>query len=423
MYPTITTTKEAVKGITVDIDTTLEKRVPQRNLALDNTIAALYESPDNKLTAINGDIRHNNYLSYLIYAYRYHLGFVFSPDILWHIIISQVAKHIVDYKEVYREVFNGNSDGTKRDIKISISSFDVTDFCNKFIGKLSGEVFFDVSLFDGDFTTTTPEAKMNYMVALLESGSPFYNYIAAWVCGFTKVKLLGEVEDFNKILDKIEKLKVFSDVEDAFCKKIEDDENSSYEDRYKKIPNGHQGNHRLSKFLSDAKKITGEIIENYKNPNPTFWGAILRTDKDKFRDGPYKSVYRELRQPSSSYLNQTIRNGEKWEQREARKTKEQIELETQSDELTHDYIDGWITKLQLNFGTKLNTLNKRLISKMEFTIVDNPAHNGTYSLYSGIFSSNINDEDILVPEFGYFVNNYVAENPDNSGFDWAEGYE
>ena len=372
-----TKVKTDLPGTKVIIDPSLPERTPDKSLAVASTLPAIYDYDKGLLVkSINGEIKHNNYLTYLIYAYRYHLGYVFSPDILWHLIISQVSKYVVDNAEDFRGIYNGNQDGTKKTLEITMHNIqDMSGFCDKLISLLEEEVFFDVSMFDGDFSTTTKEARLNYMTGLLESGSPFYDYIMMFACGFPTVQLQGEVSDFVKIQDKIKKLK------DTFGPLQNPEFHDKYDQGRKSIKKDGSYSKDLNTYFDQVHDLIGEIIDNYLNPKAEFWKGILRTDATTRRG--YDDLTKDI---------------------EAHRSKLVTDDDFMAEELLHDYVTGWISKLNLNFGREIDTINQRLISKFDFKLLGTvpPMPSGMHTLYSGIFSSDIVDRT-LVPEFGYFA--------------------
>lgn len=358
-----------ISGQTIVLDSSLKRRRPRKDLSVASTVEKLYTNNKTLANTVNGKIKHNNYLTYLIYAYRHHLGYVFSPDILWHLITSQLSKYIFDNAEQFRGIFNGNKDGSKKEIKIGLHDLEnMYLMCDKLVSGLKEEVFFDTSLFEGSFSTTTKESRLNNMVGLLESGSPYYDYVVMYACGFPKVQLQGEVSDFVKIQEKVNALK------ETFCP-AQTIKKTNYR-ILGKMPTYVKD---LSEFFDNTNNVINQIIANYVNPEAEFWKNILRTDRQTQRG------YLDLKQQIA-------------EERAKIKTDD----DRMEEELLHDYVTGWISELSLNFGYNINTINQRIISKFDFTIKEHPELNGQYTLYSGIFSSNI-VEDTLIPEFSHFA--------------------
>jgi hypothetical protein len=147
-------------------------------------------------------------------AYNNHLDVILSPDDVWTIISLQFSKCVNDHAEEMRSMFVSH-DGSK--------------FLNVVTWKDLGEVqwgeFFDlilneiqtntkegiVDLLACIFSTTQFVEKMISTAILMDSLKSFFAYGRVIpLCGIRNVLFMGDLEDWNKLLEKLQALKPFA---------------------------------------------------------------------------------------------------------------------------------------------------------------------------------------------------------------------
>lgn len=301
------------------LDSELEiKPIPENRYDVNNVIKGL-TGKDLKTvrTAINGDYAHQNFLSYVAMAWNHHYGVVISPDIIWYGILSEMAGHIKDNTEKYRDLFTTS----KGKVEISIPTGDpqLIDL-SIIMDRLRDLVPTDTDLFVPKFSTSTEQSMLAFNAAFADAVSQYYNY-SMYLCGLSKIKILGTADDWIKIRLSINAIKEIIDLPEYF-----------------------EG------LLS--------IIDNFENPSA-----------DKMKD------FFELVECGSGH---------------------QAEVE------------GWITKLFIkvpkvgyvsNFSNQVSVVKYKCLST-----------GISYELNHGLFSSVIED-DYLVPDFGYFINEVEPVHP------------
>lgn len=164
-----------------------------------------------------GDVKHTNYLEYLGEAWKSHYGIVFSPDILWHIVLNEIAQVIKGNPEQYRKLFTSSDD--KQLILVKTMDSELIDL-NLIMDGLKSLIPSNANLFLPEFTTSTATSLLAFMATFADAMSPFYNY-GMYMCGITKVKVLGETEDWETIernLKSLGDLFETSDVVDYFTR-------------------------------------------------------------------------------------------------------------------------------------------------------------------------------------------------------------
>lgn len=152
---------------------------------------------------IAGTYRHKNYLSYLQMAWGSHYGVVISPDIFWHIALSEMGTHIKDNSDHYRSLFTTSDE--KVNILVPTADPQLIDL-NLIVAGLRNLVPTDVDLFLPEFTTTTASSSLAFMAVFADAMTPYYSY-SMFRCGIPKIKILGFKSDWEIIINQLTTLK------------------------------------------------------------------------------------------------------------------------------------------------------------------------------------------------------------------------
>jgi hypothetical protein len=191
---------------------------------------------------LKGEIFHKNFVEYLSLAYGSHNGIIIKPDYFWYTILSEIAIIVKDDVENFREVFTDSKD--KKDIKILSDDPVIID-----VNILTNEIFKIIpSILKKEnivcnFSTSTPDSLFAFTTCFLDTVSPYYNYMM-FMCGFNKIKVLGDINDYNKMIENINTLiEIFS--------------KSS----------------KMIKYLNKVKKEIVNIILNFNNAE--YWNKIF----------------------------------------------------------------------------------------------------------------------------------------------------
>lgn len=146
-------------------------------------------------------------------AYANHYPLVISPDHLWILISTQLAKHIELNAEKLRHHFV-NFDG-KKEIRVYENSFVKGQQNNwaHFFGELTkgveGYIGPKKNLLVSNFSTTTPLAKTISEITLLDSMKQYFTYVCMTMCGIPEITLTGTKEDWVDIKRRIQMLSEF----------------------------------------------------------------------------------------------------------------------------------------------------------------------------------------------------------------------
>jgi len=153
---------------------------------------------------ILGPHRHRNYLNYLQRAWGSHYGIVISPDIIWHILLSEMGVHIKNNSEFYRTLFTASD--KKVEIVVPTADPQLIDL-NLIVTELKKLVPTNIDLFLPEFTSTTASSSLAFMAVFADAMTPYYNY-CMYLCGIPKIKILGEKSDWEKIITNLTEMKV-----------------------------------------------------------------------------------------------------------------------------------------------------------------------------------------------------------------------
>lgn len=209
---------------------------------------------------------HKNYMGYLAKCWADHLGVVFTPDILWYTLLSELSFIVKHDSNSYKNLFT--SSDQKQDIVIATDELVVMPL-NELINALKAYIPTDTVLFLPQFTTSTLRSRHAMYAAFADMCSPYYNYMM-YCCDLPVIDVRGELSDYEVIVDRWRKLsELFS-------------------------------NHTI--YMNHVGNILLNIVQNFNNAD--FWKKIFRLDKcgsgsDVVVGGWWKDLFYE--QPSLAY--------------------------------------------------------------------------------------------------------------------------
>jgi hypothetical protein len=152
-------------------------------------------------------------------AWMYHAAPMIKPDDVWLVITSELAKHVNEHTEYYREYLaDKNQPHGKTIITIRRDHFvDLNDTVamESVFGELITKINAKSSTTDllptltCDFSTTTPITSLTSQVTLAYMVEEYFSMRILATCGIPYVDFMGTREDWSKIISK---LKVFSKI-------------------------------------------------------------------------------------------------------------------------------------------------------------------------------------------------------------------
>jgi hypothetical protein len=239
-------TEKKAKEVIIEIDNTLEKQEIGKTDIENFNKSIINKSTSSNLKmvrdCIDGEYRHLGYLEYLGTAWNNHYGIVFTPDFFWQIFLTEIATHIKNNAEKYRDLFTDSDE--KKEILVPTGDPQLIDL-NLIAEELTKLVPTNSDIFLPEFSTTTIGSAMSFKAAFADAMSPYYNY-SMFCCGIPSVKLLGRKSDWKAVISRVESFKKIID-------------NPEYFDK--------------------VSLLAETIKKSIKNPNPKFWKNIFALER------------------------------------------------------------------------------------------------------------------------------------------------
>lgn len=156
---------------------------------------------------------NNGLIGTIITAYSNHIPLVLRADDFWFAILCNFGKYIEKNAEELRDLFVEHEG--QKDLKIlveseNISEVDWIDVVDKMCNLINKNVKSNIkSLIKPEFSTTTKRDELICNVSLMTGMSKYFNYTFAYECGLPKVTLLGVLDDWLKLKEKVSNLHFF----------------------------------------------------------------------------------------------------------------------------------------------------------------------------------------------------------------------
>nr|QBK86267.1 MAG: protein of unknown function DUF4419 [Marseillevirus LCMAC102] len=163
-------------------------------------------STNQKLTR-EGDTK-NHLLNAILYAYNYHRKLVLSPDDILAAVGMAVSTHVNEHAKELRHIFVDH-DGQKKLVIIAltpIGSFDWDCIVEEINQKLRINLKVDYPLL-ADFSTTTVAAATVNNLITMSTFQQYFAYGCMLSCGIPEVELVGTVEDWMSLRNKVQAMK------------------------------------------------------------------------------------------------------------------------------------------------------------------------------------------------------------------------
>lgn len=150
---------------------------------------------------------HQGWFQYLDACYNQHLGVVVSPEVLWHVVLCELAEHVKAKAKDYTALFTRASGKTEilvyGDAEVAINP-------ESFVDVLREHVPVSPDLFLPAFSTATHRSNAAHAAAFMDAVSPYYDY-SMMMCGISRVRVEGTVADWDKFLSHMDSLAALLD--------------------------------------------------------------------------------------------------------------------------------------------------------------------------------------------------------------------
>jgi hypothetical protein len=145
-------------------------------------------------------------------AFAAHVALSLTPDLLWYLIVHEVAEYVRQNPDEHVGVFSGTPE-SKQVIVLRDDSLHPGDPSGwpRSIGLVRDPLRARISdrsmdMFLPQFSTTTEEAQTALLIALLDVVSPFYEFEWATACGIPQIRLEGGGADWRSLYSQADLL-------------------------------------------------------------------------------------------------------------------------------------------------------------------------------------------------------------------------
>lgn len=246
--------------------------------------------------------RSGGFVDTVFYSYQKHHNLIIRPDDVWTAIVTQFSLYVNANAEALRHAFV-NFEGKKK-LEVTFYTpinevpFDV--FINKIASLIDENIDPSVaSWIRPNFTTTTKNDEVAAGAALMATLQKYFDYsLSLILCGIPEVTILGTVDDWRQIRQRVEKLKQFEisgqDVMGQWSNML-----GIIIDEFLSVK---QGNEKKEEFWKEAIRVDYKLIhlgcgqenETYLNGWLTAFSAFDKSGKWQEDSKPTKSTEEPL---------------------------------------------------------------------------------------------------------------------------------
>lgn len=144
-------------------------------------------------------------------AFSQHRPLILSPDCIWLTIVQGFGHHINENAEALRDRMVRHSGKKKLEVKTdSLAPSLWPGLISQFSAQIlenSDPVLHETLVCE--FSTTTPNIKTAYEVALMDTYQRYFDYEMMCLCGIPKITVKGTAEDWQRIRERIEVLATY----------------------------------------------------------------------------------------------------------------------------------------------------------------------------------------------------------------------
>ncbi|XP_012559505.2 uncharacterized protein LOC105845858 [Hydra vulgaris] len=208
-----TTFKLTMKGVPVKPPTRKPQSVSIRDVLNNCDIAKALKGKFLMSTEPIESIRAslgNSFIGTLCDAYSYHYAVSIRPDDVWLTIVIAFADYVDNHAEEMRHLFVTHKD--KMQLVVSgPPGNNSAEYWADLIKNMSDMIDANTNqsvrdFIEPQFTTTTPNDSLVGRVALMGTLKNYFSYGFCMLCGIPQVTLLGTINDWVKLKEKIVEL-------------------------------------------------------------------------------------------------------------------------------------------------------------------------------------------------------------------------
>ncbi|KAG2377530.1 hypothetical protein C9374_009046 [Naegleria lovaniensis] len=184
---------------------------------------SVLHTPNGICTLKNLRVRPHPVVACYCTAYSEHYPLIVSPDHIWMMITQGLVKHLAVRPELLRSSENDQKPVKKMDIAVQMPKY-ITDPTSMEINwegvvdEIQQAIINDVSqnadakkqqlldFLDHNFSTSTRVEKVASKILMMEAFKDYYTYQNDFLCGLPSVTILGTMEDWIGMREKIQVL-------------------------------------------------------------------------------------------------------------------------------------------------------------------------------------------------------------------------
>ena len=162
----------------------------------------------------------NGFVWAAFHAYSDHHHLVIRPEDIWFAILTQLSFYINRNAEDLRDFFVAHEGQKHLELELNYLDFELvaTEMAN-----LIAKNVVDPELRDWvipSFSTTTHTDKVVGAILFMGSMQKYFTYGCTITCGIPSVTILGQIEDWVKILHRIDKIELLGDEATVFAQML-----------------------------------------------------------------------------------------------------------------------------------------------------------------------------------------------------------
>lgn len=159
----------------------------------------------------------------LVTAYANHMSVTLSPDMIWLLISQGFSRYVSAHAEKLRPMLVSHDGKMNLAVKGTDSPFEDVDW-PKLIGTFASQIEENTKgdiaqVITADFSTTGPVERVASQITLMESVKSYFTYEYYTTCGIPSITLKGTPEDWQRVLEKTQKLSQYG--LDGWVKELE----------------------------------------------------------------------------------------------------------------------------------------------------------------------------------------------------------
>lgn len=204
----------------------------------------------------------------IVDAYNHHHNLILRPDDIWQAILTQFSFYVNANAEELRDKFV-DFDGKKK-LTISMDgtlfTADFGEFAERMVDEQISTNIKDPKVTEWllpNFTTTTNDDRIAASVTIMSTLQAYFEYECMLLCGIPNVTLLGTVQDWKLLREKVDGLLQYE---------VKDNDNGQ-----KAIH--HDPGQVMEEWHTLLSRVVNEFVKSVEGkPNLEFWDTVAHRE-------------------------------------------------------------------------------------------------------------------------------------------------